>query len=139
MPIKTPCAYPYCGVLLDAGGEDRYCPRHKARVAAETGDFRETVEPWRKVYESSEWALARARIRKRAGDRCEFARGEGHALCGKAANTVHHKVKVRVIWNRAGRPLPGTSEWRTFLHLCCAPGNLLLLCGSHHRYLENQS
>lgn len=138
MPIKRPCAYPYCGTLLDVDGESRYCPRHETRVSDERADARSEAEPWRAFYQTADWRLARLRALSRDGRLCQHSLGPGKPVCGKAAVDVHHTTKVRELWVTAGMPRPGEDRWRTFVSLAAAPGRLLSVCRPHHRYLETR-
>lgn len=136
MPIMRICGKPRCGTLIPATA--KFCELHAARAAQQEllrSAQRLSSEPWRSLYSQPEWKACARRVRRRDNYHCT-ACGKTHGKHSRqdprARLTVHHKIPLRVLWQRA------SEEWETFLELATNEDvtPMVTLCYGCHRTAE---
>lgn len=116
-----------CGVLSSW----TYC--HVHRKVREKAILE--AEPWRYVYKHPLWIAVRPRVIENDGHRCTFVL-TGRRCAANAALEVHHEVKLRILWERAGKPQRGGPGWRKFIGMATDEKNLRTLCPRHHKEVD---
>lgn len=101
------------------------CPEHEA--AHERARVREA--PWRRLYRDPRWTTASVKQRRADGERCTFE-VDGRRCNATELLTVHHEIKIKDLWKRAG------GEYSRFVKLATDHRHLRTLCGPHHKFVE---
>jgi hypothetical protein len=133
LPILKPCVerlesgHP-CGEL----SPNSRCPTHtrifeKARVER---------EPWRLLYVDPRWTRTSFKVIQRDGYRCTFE-ATGRRCAAEHPLSAHHETKLRILWERAGRPQKGTEGWEKFVRRAIDVRHLRTLCERHHKLVDN--
>jgi hypothetical protein len=123
------CLEAGCGALTPFSR----CERHAKERAVALQAERAEREPWRYLYGLLIWREAREAAKRQAGYRCEEC-GIGEEL-GSGALDVHHRIKLRALWERAGGGTPRFAQW-LFEQAATNPLHLLVLCNRCHAHAE---
>lgn len=143
MTAYTLCGYPRCGAWAPLG--QTYCRQHRREAAKASAhaeslrqEARHITEGWRRIYYTDEWVLCKRIVRERdgfqcaavdAGERCDVRGNSKKPTFGKKLQ-VHHRVPLKILWERAG------GVWDSFLPMATNPDICVLLCTHHHRLAE---
>lgn len=115
MKVMKPCMTIGCKELSTGS----YCTVHANEMEAERTDRRRTYEPWRVIYPSKKWRIARDQAKARDGYQCRAI------MLGKRC-TETEKLQVHHIQSLRNGGEPYDLD------------NLVTLCPKHHKRAENQ-
>lgn len=86
-------------------------------------------EPWRRLYQTPEWARAQRECLNRDGGQCRARTGSGR--CEETQHLqAHHQTPLRVLWRQA------EGDWVWFVSAATRLSALAALCPTHHAQAE---
>lgn len=96
------------------GSSCQYCPPERVRLLD---------QPWRQVYKTKAWKVARALRLEHDGYRCTYVGNGAQGRCAEREGVdVHHHPPLRELWETGGDPYDQK--------------NLRTLCRYHHGQAE---
>lgn len=120
------CLEAGCGELTPFSRCEPHAKENAERVRVD----RDRLEPWRYVYGLASWHEAREARRRQDGFACVFC-GELE-LHGGPALEVHHRIPLRVLWERAGGGTERFARWE-FERAACYLEHLATACSRCNR------